>query len=400
VIDPLAIYGTSIDPAAVYGQHPARCLAFGDLVRVLEGARERRHVTSVRDGDLELWTYTAQCAYDQAWSVASLIARGLIIDHGRQQVVATPFPKFFNHGEWGWPLPKEAFEVTEKLDGSLGILFMHQGEWRVATKGAFRSPQAQWATAWLKANVATSLLDGIDPDTTYLVEIIYAENRIVVSYGYQGLVMLTAYDGDGNEVPRPEVERYASYLGLNAVRRFEYATFEELVGVAKALRLDQEGFVVRFESGLRIKLKGDEYCRIHRLISNCTPLAVWDALVAGDSTEAIRRELPEEFHADFDNILRILLGLKAVRLAALHGAVDQVAALTDKDLGLLVQGGAHGFGDIADLIFPARKRGWDWFESDPKGRRVLLNAIRPTGNALPGYEPTSAMNRFNAEVRP
>jgi hypothetical protein len=47
-------------------------------------------------------------------------------------------------------------------------------------------------------------------------------------------------------------------------------------------RLDAQGFVVRFADGLRLKLKGSEYRRIHALISRRTPLAMGEGLNASD----------------------------------------------------------------------------------------------------------------------
>ena len=53
------------------------------------------------------------------------------------------FNKFFNMEEHQpEEIPNETFEVFEKLDGSLGILFWYQGQWILATKGSFTSDQA------------------------------------------------------------------------------------------------------------------------------------------------------------------------------------------------------------------------------------------------------------------
>ncbi|MGL1080507.1 RNA ligase, partial [Vibrio parahaemolyticus] len=85
--------------------------------------------------------------YDSAWDPVTTAARGLILDLEDRRIVATPFPKFFNAGERGEPIPDLPFIATEKLDGSLIIIFHHRGRWRTATKGAFASAQAQWAQA-------------------------------------------------------------------------------------------------------------------------------------------------------------------------------------------------------------------------------------------------------------
>lgn len=378
----------------VYGRHPARSMPFDELSAALETERAAGNVNGVRDGDLELWTYTAACVYERRWSVASMIARGLILDRAARRVVATPMPKFYNLGEAPWALPTTGFDVTEKLDGSLGIVFYHGGRWRVATRGSFVSSQARWAEAWLRENCD---LTGLNERATYLVEIVFAENRIVVRYDFSGCVLLAAYDESGDELRRGILDLVGQAANLRIVKRLEYAKLDDLLAVAKTLRLDTEGFVVRFAGGLRIKIKGDEYCRVHRLVSNCTPLAVWEMLVEGDQLERARVDLPEEFRTDFDAIVRVLTGRRDDLLAQLEAARLEVVDLDDRTLGLMIQSGQieDRFGDLVSrLLFPYRKRGRDWFETTPKGRRSLLGDLRPTGNRLEGYAPSSAMNRF------
>lgn len=64
------------------------------------------------------------------------------------QVVATPFVKFFDLGCDGIELEElygasVRWEATEKLDGSMGLLFEMRGQWRLITKRAWDSEQAR-----------------------------------------------------------------------------------------------------------------------------------------------------------------------------------------------------------------------------------------------------------------
>src|SRR5262245_6818820 len=171
--------------------HPARTVPFRDLLDALRGAREARLVSEqAGPAGLRLYCYTSSCVYDGKWNDATLIARGLILDVEKESIVATPFPKFFNAFERGEAIPDRPFETFEKVDGSLIILFWHDGTWRTATKGAFASPQAVWAAERLSRCDLTALHHG----TTYLAEAVYPENRIVVRYVEAELVMLAAYD--------------------------------------------------------------------------------------------------------------------------------------------------------------------------------------------------------------
>src|SRR5438874_2440055 len=96
---------------------------------------------------LTIYNYTAKCQYDQLWSDVTRVCRGLIIDDNGT-VVARPFPKFFNMDEHSRSdiVFSKAFTITEKVDGSLGVLYPSGDGWAIATRGSFTSGQAVKAT--------------------------------------------------------------------------------------------------------------------------------------------------------------------------------------------------------------------------------------------------------------
>lgn len=237
------------------------------------------------------------------------------------------------------------------------------------------------------------------PGTTYLVEIVYPQNRIVVPYGFEALFLLGAYDEAGHELPRAALVRVAQETGLRLVPAHTYNTSDDLLRDARDLPRDREGFVVRFAGGLRIKLKGEQYCQVHRLITCCTPLALWEAMMNGHDLEAIRQELPEEMVRDFDTIRRLLHASLNTLLAEVREALDQTAHLSDKDVGLLVQSEGRGLSPIQrKFLFIARKGRFFEFVAQPgESRRKAFACFRPDRNDLPGYNPSNAMNRFLSE---
>lgn len=332
---------------------------------------------------LQLFIYTPHCVYEDGWDEFSLMARGLILDVAGRRIAATPFPKFFNAGERRGEIPDLPFEAYEKLDGSLIIAFHHDGRWRAATKGAFNSAQAVWAQARLDAADLSRLV----PGATYLFEAIYPENRIVVQYDEPALVALGAYAETGVELGYDEVRDAVEPLGWRVAMRHPFGSVAEMVATAAGLPRTGEGFVIRFSNGLRLKLKGAEYRRIHALISRCTPLAMWEALVAGDDMQAIRRDLPEEFWSDFDGITRLLRGQLTAIETRVAEAAASVAHLSDKELGLSLESLPV---DVRRFVFGFRKAGC----IDGKQRQTLLRLIRPTANELPGYIPSFAMGRM------
>jgi RNA ligase len=217
-----------------------------------------------------------------------MLARGLVLDHDAKLLVATPFPKFFNVGEGGRLIPDLPFEAFEKLDGSLAIIHHHGGCWRAVTKGDFQSDQAKWAEAQLDAQDLSALV----PGTTYLAEAVHPGNRIVIRYEQAALILLAAYDETGVELGYDQVREIAASLGWPTAQRRAYASFGDMLQETRTLPRTAEGFVIRFENGLRLKAKGDEYRRIHALISRCTLLAMWQAMLTGDDLIAIRCDLP------------------------------------------------------------------------------------------------------------
>ena len=126
--------------------------------------------------------------------------RGLIVDE-RNNIVARPFKKFHNLNTPTIPetleanLPKVMPTITEKMDGSLGILWEWDGYTGIATRGSFTSPQALWASSWYQRHCFVYKNENDSPvqwpeGCTPLFEIIYKANRIVCNYEQERLVLL------------------------------------------------------------------------------------------------------------------------------------------------------------------------------------------------------------------
>jgi RNA ligase len=118
---------------------------------------------------LSIYNYSRECQYNGLWDDITLNCRGLVLDN-KGNVVAKPFPKFFNYEEHKpEDIPNENFEVYEKMDGSLGIVFHYNNEWHVATRGSFTSEQAIKGMEMMKKYP----IEKLDKGKTYLFEIIY-----------------------------------------------------------------------------------------------------------------------------------------------------------------------------------------------------------------------------------
>jgi RNA ligase len=129
---------------------------------------------------------------------------------------------------------------------------------------------------------------------------------------------------------------------------------------------------------------------LHRLISNVTPLAIWEAMSAGADMDAMRRELPEEFWEDFDFIREELEASKAMLVLRTFNTWHETKDLSDKELGLRL---GEISADIRPFLWERRKCKPEGIEGNLRTRASLYRLIRPTGNQLEGYRRSSAMQR-------
>jgi RNA ligase len=298
---------------------------------------------------LSIYNYSRECQYDGKWDDITLNCRGLVLDN-KGNVIAKPFPKFFNYEELKQgDIPNENFEVYEKMDGSLGILFYYEeelsderryniwfnnnyqtgmerffdpnnlpdfddpyyeptptikGEWHMATRGSFTSEQAIKAKQILDTKYNVSSLR---KTRTYLFEIIYPENRIVVDYGNdEKLVLLAVIDTESGE----EIPNSALYFmvedGWDVVTT--YKTWgEDWETLKREISKDNEGYVIRFSGGMRMKIKGTEYVRLHKILTNFSTKDIWELLKNNEPMEPFLERVPDEFD---DWVKRTVMNLR------------------------------------------------------------------------------------------
>src|SRR5688572_4275446 len=103
------------------------------LVRAGESSWEQYgDVRSLYFEDFVLFNYSAKAQYAGRWNWFELNSRGLILNATTGEVVALPFPKFFNWGELDRTTDATIQYITEKIDGSLGILYRVVDGYRIA----------------------------------------------------------------------------------------------------------------------------------------------------------------------------------------------------------------------------------------------------------------------------
>lgn len=342
----------------------------------LDEAINNRHVVRRFHPTLPLaiLNYTDVCQYERGlWTEVTRQCRGIIYNTDTLEVVARPFRKFFNYGQAEAPTLEltDNVVVTDKIDGSLGILYPTPDGHAVATRGSFDSDQALHATAVWKAKYEGRV--DVPTHWTMLFEIVYPENRIVCDYGdTDDLVLLGAVHIKTGASGEPGLIG-PTWTGPRTTVYSPYATFGE--ALAAPPRPNAEGLVIHhLASGARVKIKQDDYVRLHRLVTGLNERVVWEHLSERRPLDQLITPLPDEFHdwvvdvaarlcKDVDNYADDIE-------AAYENAVERLpVGYTRKDFALAIKDLPP---DLKAGVF-ARLDGKDY-------RPMLWKLVRPEGN--------------------
>lgn len=291
------------------------------------------------DGYYTIFNYTQETSVTKDWNDVNRWCRGLIFDQRTKEIVAVPFYKFFTLGQ----MPEVTYEalvsygrpvrIADKEDGSLGIMFWDKYNrcLRVSTRGSLDSDQAKWATDWVNGDGTG--IDSLDQFViseredelgksgwTYQFEIVYNENRIVVDYsGFEGLIGLA------------RVNNFAGYVDydLDALpshwRRaetFDGLTLDEIMHLKDVLTWNTEGWVLTYDNGLMVKIKVEEYKKVHAIRFAITPNTVLRLVQDGQDPLVTVVDLPDEFVDE----IRVTMGKIEARYQELLSEFRSVCA--------------------------------------------------------------------------
>ncbi len=239
---------------------------------------------------LSIFSYTNKCQFERKWDEVTLQCRGLILGED-YELVSRPFKKFFNlseHGpEFHMPGP---YKVYVKYDGSCLISYWRAGKMYWASRGSFTSDQANWANElWQELYPNGELW--LNPRHTYVAELIHPDNRIVVDYGQKKKIIFTAaiHTETGKEL---DLEMLPGRFFIAEQRRIR----KSLRDLAALNPPNEEGYVLKSKDGFRVKIKFDEYVRLHKIVTNISSYDIWEALKLGKPLDEILDRVPDEFY--------------------------------------------------------------------------------------------------------
>jgi len=390
----------------------------------LRGEIEKQKALKMLDDQVYSTPYQL-CNYrsDQfsTWNEYTIICRGLVIDKKRRKLIATPFPKFFNYGQYHSSVkqyivskvnPKNnnkqpedttteeekkndaiiiSHGIYEKLDGSLGIGFYceYSKQWRIITRGHFGSKQAQWAMEYIQdKNVDKSLIKG----HTYMFEIIYPENQIGVDYGdFEGLILLHAYNEKGYEYQYEYLKVIANKLKFKVAKCYnkKYQSIDDLLSAQKSIDKNKEGFVLCLNNGFRIKFKGEEYLNMIKKKTHGNTSGIQDNVKKMIMNHGVLdkkdglKQYEDEFYEEVGKIFDKLYGDLLKRTEQCVHDLIMTNNLSKNQLSMSVQSNLNN-----DVKFIARARKvcdqnlWKSYLGKKSNKKLMGKAINRVTNEL------------------
>ena len=247
---------------------------------------DKKYVNIQKHPTTDLWllNYSKSCQIDKVWNEVTTKCRGLIVDMFGN-IKARPFEKFYNMEElveMGVEIPNLPFDAYEKMDGSLGIMYWVDDVPYLATRGSFVSEQCSHGTKLLHTKYK-DIWNRFDKSKTYLFEIIYPEDKHCIVYGpdVDDIFLLAIIDTETGK----ETDSIDNYRDILSVTK-HYDGVNNWQTIREQFDGDnREGFVIRFSNGFRMKLKYEQYFKIHFLRSMLTKKTIFEHIYEGKIDE-------------------------------------------------------------------------------------------------------------------
>ena len=312
-------------------------------IRLLRPLIVNRHILLRTHPNLPMaiLNYSNSCLFEDFWPHEVQCCRGLVIHTCPShlttgvceecEIAARPFHKFFNLNHASQPdyheenLPKVEPTVTEKVDGWFGILWRskqygqplsmvpnwdaeNKCHWGIASRGSFDSVGADFASGRLGKLIKYGAINEFPKGYSPIFEIVCRETKVVVDYPFEGLVLLGCVNIEtGEELPYDDLQlvwaKIAGYAkdGRPWIRlaKAHRIGLDQVKGIHNSWDVkNMEGLVLTYPRPgtfpIKVKVKFEEYKRLHRIITGVTPQMIWES-VNDPMAKWVGPEVPEHF---------------------------------------------------------------------------------------------------------
>lgn len=271
--------------------------------------------SSAGDGQYEI---TA----NDLWNVDDgffLECRSVVINLKAEEIVIAPFRKFRNLNE----CPEndiaviteeiknaKTIEITNKLDGSMQCVRWYNGKiFMTGSQALCQEKSWRLADGLKMLDERYKCMAKSNNDLTFIYEYISLADAHVVKYtkDQEGLYLIGIRDvKTGRQFSYKEVSDFATRYGVPMTEIYD-KTFEEILEDVKTIKSDeQEGFVVNID-GHMIKVKGDDYVQIHRVLSKISSINLIIESVAENKIDDLISKVPAAYRERVFIVEKIVL---------------------------------------------------------------------------------------------
>lgn len=281
----------------------------------------------------------------EMWSDENSIyreCRSVVIDIRTFEIVQAPFRKFFNFNEVEENLEEnvvkeiasaKSVEFTNKLDGSMQCATMYKGEILLTGSMAI-SPKNSWRLEEgykLLTDNHRKMIEAL-PSLTFIFEFISLKDPHVVVYTkeQEGLYLIGIRDKrNGRQLSYKEVKGVADFFKV-PMTEIEKITLQEALEKAKSLKCcDKEGWVVSID-GHMIKLKCDDFVKIHRSLDIISSVNVIIESIAESTYDDLISKLPKGYRERAEIVAKKIFKYVAEKNTQIYSYYNEVKHISDE----------------------------------------------------------------------
>lgn len=264
---------------------------------------------------------------DDIWNMYDgfyLECRSIVLDLEREEIVILPFKKFRNLNECEENMLENVreeinsaknIEISNKLDGSMQCARYYRGKIFMSGSQAI-DPQKSWRLEdgyrMLKENNNYSEMIKFFPNTTFIFEYISLADAHVVKYNKEeeGLYLVGMRDIiTGKQYSYKAVQAVAKRYDIKCTQVFD-KTLDDVLEEIKTIKSeDQEGFVLNIihddDSTRLIKIKGDDYVHIHKILSKLSSINLIIRAIADGNVDDLKSKIPVAYKSRVDVLEKI-----------------------------------------------------------------------------------------------
>lgn len=257
--------------------------------------------------DLMLLKYHSHNIYLTGWHNLAIQCRGKVINKNTLDIISYPFDKFFNLYE-NEDLSKEkildlistanSIRVTEKIDGSTISITKYKNNLIITTNGSFTAEQVKVAKTIIK-NTYTNLEENIKENFTYIFEIIYPQNQIVVNYGDERALYLLAIRNNSTTrfLQQDDLLKISKQLGTPLTPTYKFTSLEDFLVKQLDNSYNKEGWVFYItldNQDILFKLKYINYFNSHRLVANMSLKTIYNLFISSNNIDDIKANIKND----------------------------------------------------------------------------------------------------------